>query len=112
MCFLRNSHPLGHVTLLVGEIQEGWNQTTGHVYSFHLDMVYVPFAHILLVKTQVTKPNEGIPSWRSGLAPAFGPGRDPGDPGSNPTSGSRRMDGIFPSSHCLKGYSVWPPRAD
>ena len=30
----------------------------------------------------------GIPGWRSGLAPAFGPGRDPGDPGSNPTSGS------------------------
>ncbi|XP_077762243.1 jupiter microtubule associated homolog 2 isoform X1 [Canis aureus] len=31
----------------------------------------------------------GIPGWRSGLAPAFGSGRDPGDPGSNPTSGSR-----------------------
>ena len=31
---------------------------------------------------------DGIPGWRSGLAPAFGPGRDPGDPGSNPTSGS------------------------
>ncbi|CAK7291189.1 Leucine-rich repeat-containing protein 37A [Vulpes lagopus] len=31
----------------------------------------------------------GIPGWRSGLAPAFGPGCDPGDPGSNPTSGSR-----------------------
>ena len=30
----------------------------------------------------------GIPGWRSGLALAFGPGRDPGDPGSNPTSGS------------------------
>ena len=30
----------------------------------------------------------GIPGWRSGLVPAFGPGRDPGDPGSNPTSGS------------------------
>uniref|UniRef100_A0A8I3PF49 Transcription initiation factor IIA gamma chain n=1 Tax=Canis lupus familiaris TaxID=9615 RepID=A0A8I3PF49_CANLF len=24
----------------------------------------------------------GIPGWRSGLAPAFGPGCDPGDPGS------------------------------
>ena len=33
---------------------------------------------------------QGIPGWRSGLAPAFGPGRDPGDLGSNPTSGSRR----------------------
>ena len=30
----------------------------------------------------------GNPGWRSSLAPAFGPGRDPGDPGSNPTSGS------------------------
>ena len=30
----------------------------------------------------------GIPGWRSDLEPAFGPGRDPGDPGSNPTSGS------------------------
>ena len=26
------------------------------------------------------------------MAPAFGPGRDPGDPGSNPTSGSRCME--------------------
>ena len=30
----------------------------------------------------------GIPGWLSGLAPAFGPGRDPGVPGSSPTSGS------------------------
>ena len=30
----------------------------------------------------------GIPGWRNGLAPAFGPGRDPGDPGSSPTLGS------------------------
>ena len=34
----------------------------------------------------------GIPGWRSGLAPAFGPGRNPGDPGSNSTSGSRCME--------------------
>ena len=34
----------------------------------------------------------GIPGWRSGLAPAFGPGRDPGDPGSDPTSGSQCME--------------------
>ena len=30
----------------------------------------------------------GIPGWPSGLVPAFGPGRDPGDLGLNPTSGS------------------------
>ena len=29
----------------------------------------------------------GIPGWLSGLAPAFGPGRDPGVLGSNPSSG-------------------------
>ena len=33
----------------------------------------------------------GIPGWRSGLAPAFGPRRDPGDPGLNPMSGSRYL---------------------
>ena len=40
----------------------------------------------------------GIPGWRSGLAPAFGPGRDPGDPGSNPTSGPRCMEPASPSA--------------
>ena len=30
----------------------------------------------------------GIPGWLSGLAPAFGSGRDPGALGSSPTSGS------------------------
>ena len=30
----------------------------------------------------------GIPGWLSGLVPAFGPGHDPGVPGSSPTSGS------------------------
>ncbi|CAD7691770.1 unnamed protein product [Nyctereutes procyonoides] len=37
--------------------------------------------------------------WHSGLAPAFGPGRDPGDPGSNPTSGSRCMEPASPSAY-------------
>ena len=37
----------------------------------------------------------GIPGWRSGIAPAFGPGRDPGDPGSNPMSG---MEPASPSA--------------
>ena len=44
-------------------------------------------------KTRAT----GIPGWRSGLAPAFGPGRDPGDPGSSPASGSRCMEPASPS---------------
>ena len=41
----------------------------------------------------------GIPGWCSGLAPAFGPGRDPGDPGSTPTSGSRCMEPASPSAY-------------
>ena len=40
----------------------------------------------------------GIPGWRSSLAPAFGPGRNPGDPGSNPTSGPRCMEPASPSA--------------
>ena len=42
--------------------------------------------------------NLGIPGWRSSLAPAFGPGPDPGDPGLNPTSGSRCMEPASPSA--------------
>ncbi|CAD7686103.1 unnamed protein product [Nyctereutes procyonoides] len=34
----------------------------------------------------------------NGLAPAFGPGRDPGDPGWNPTSGSQCMEPASPSA--------------
>ena len=47
---------------------------------------------LITVITSIKTNMFGIPGWRSGLAPAFGPGRDPGDPGSNPTSGSRCME--------------------
>ena len=40
----------------------------------------------------------GIPGWRSGLAPAFGGGCEPGDPGSNPTLGSQCMEPASPLS--------------
>ena len=45
----------------------------------------------------------GIPGWCSGLAPAFGPGRDPGDPGSSPRLGSRCMEPAFPSA-CVSAF--------
>ena len=48
----------------------------------------------------------GIPGWRSGLAPAFGPGHDPGDPGSNPTSGSRCMEPASPSAYVSASLCV------
>ena len=40
----------------------------------------------------------GIPGWRSSLVPAFGPGRETGDPGSNSTSGSQCMELASPSA--------------
>uniref|UniRef100_A0A8C0P2I2 Metadherin n=1 Tax=Canis lupus familiaris TaxID=9615 RepID=A0A8C0P2I2_CANLF len=43
----------------------------------------------------------GIPGWHSGLAPAFGPGRDPGDPGSNPASGLPVHGACFSLCLCL-----------
>ena len=42
----------------------------------------------------------GIPGWLSGLMPAFGPGCDPGVPGSSPTSGSLH-GACFSLSLCL-----------
>ena len=44
--------------------------------------------------------SQGIPGWLSGLVPAFGSGRDPGDPGSSPTLGSLR-GACFPLCLCL-----------
>ena len=64
----------------------------------------------VIIKTvnYLITPETGIPGWRSGLAPAFGPGRDPEDSGSNPTLGSRCMEPASPSacvsaslSHCV-----------
>ena len=49
---------------------------------------------------------EGIPGWRSGLVPAFGPGRDPGDPGSNPTSASQCMEPASPSAYVSASLSL------
>ena len=46
----------------------------------------------LILTNDKKKPGAGNPGWHSGLVPAFGSGRDPGDPGSNPTSGSRCME--------------------
>ena len=53
---------------------------------------------IISSKEKFKSRSVGIPRWRSGLAPAFGLGRDPGDPGSNPTSGSRCMEPASPSA--------------
>ena len=50
--------------------------------------------------------NLGIPGWCSGLAPAFGPGHDPGDPGSNPTSGSWCMEPASPSAYVSAPLSL------
>ena len=48
----------------------------------------------------------GIPGWCSGLAPAFGRGREPGDPGSSPTWGSRCMEPASPSAYVSASLSL------
>ena len=70
------------------------------VYSIKLfkKKVYEGIYEDRSIYTQDINLKIGIPGWRSGLAPAFGPGRDPGDPGSNPTSGSRCMEPASPSA--------------
>ena len=60
---------------------------------------------LLQEKIDLNNLTRGIPGWRSGLAPAFGPGSDPGDPGSNPTSGSRCMEPASPSAYVSASLS-------
>ena len=62
--------------------------------------------HLIWDNLQFESIHMGIPGWRSSLVPAFGPGRDPGDPGSNPTSGSRCMEPASPSACVSASLSV------
>ena len=41
-----------------------------------------------VIPFRLFKSLDGQPRWLGGLAPAFGPGQDPGDPGLSPVSGS------------------------
>ena len=49
---------------------------------------------------------EGTLGGAAGLTPAFGPGRNPGDPGSNPTSGSRCMEPASSSAYVSASLSL------
>ena len=55
---------------------------------------------------QTNDENPGIPGWRSGIVPAFGPGRNPGEPGLNPTSGSQCMEPVSPSAYASASLSL------
>ena len=66
-------------------------------YRKQIEHKYIS-SHTPIRIVTINNNKQGIPGWRSGLAPAFGPGRDPGDPGSNPTSGSRCMEPASPSA--------------
>ncbi|CAD7669432.1 unnamed protein product [Nyctereutes procyonoides] len=71
----------------------GFNPTFGRHGCLSMDLPPVGgFGMVFKVS------RKGIPGWRSGLAPDFSPGRDPGDPGSNPTSRSRCMEPASPSA--------------
>ena len=70
-------------------------------FSSYLSVTFDIIEDFLIPKTF-----SGIPGWRSGLAPAFGPGRDPGDPGSSPMSGSRCMEPASPSAYVSASLSL------
>ena len=72
-------------------IYEKWKNSNGHqIAKFHLLPKYY-HGH-----SDSEKECQGQPQWLSGLAPAFGPGCDPGDPGSSPTSGSNTWSLLLP----------------
>ena len=59
-----------------------------------------------IMETNENEDTMGMPGWRSGLAPAFGPGHDPGYPGSNPTSGAQCMEPASPSAYVSASLSL------
>ena len=73
--------------------------------NFHFILFFLPFPDVYLF-CFLNSIYEGIPGWLSGLVPAFGPGRDPGDLGSNPTSGSPCMEPASPSAYVSASLSV------
>ena len=98
-CGARTHNPKikSHMLSLIGLVQS--------VEHVTLDLGVVsssPTLGVEIIKNKIL----GIPGWRSGLAPAFGPGRDLGDPGSNPTSGSRCMEPASPSAYVSASLSL------
>ena len=55
--------------------------------SITIRCLFVVMIHIICDSFKTFIRGE-IPGWLSGLAPAFGPGQDPGVPGLSPVSGS------------------------
>ena len=99
----------------MGGIQEQAFIKKKHYSSFFCGLFgffiveFWPLSWVCFTKT-LHHPSEntlfGIPGWCSGLAPAFGPGRDPEDPGSNPTLGSWCMEPASPSARVSASLCV------
>ena len=94
LCLHEGSLGAGHAVGLT-RVQRHAPTTTAPTEHVHCSKnpqgsAFHPFFH--------RNPGSGIPGWCSGLAPAFGPGHDPGDPGSSPMSGSRCMEPASPSA--------------
>ena len=84
---------------------QGWRSfiiLSFNIYSSNKYLLNIYFVPNTVLNSEYVntfiKSVSGIPGWLSGLAPAFGPGRDPGDRGSGPMSGSRCMEPASPSA--------------
>ena len=79
------------------DIHSQKNETRPLSFTIHKDKLKMDERSNCETRVHQNPRGDGIPGWRSGLAPAFGPGRDPGDPGLNPMSGSRCIEPASPS---------------
>ena len=76
--------PISEVNTLLDYVTTCLAKISEEVYTTTLQL---PLTHTHLILIILS---DGIPGWLSGLATAFGPGRDLGVPGWSPTSGSLR----------------------
>ena len=76
------------ITFIVCLLQLQYKLHRGHSFLICFDHSCIPSTYstiwcIVNYQYIFETQSSGIPGWRSGLVPAFGPGCDPGDPGLN-----------------------------
>ena len=94
----KTTHLAGGIQWVAGCIGDSFPNFFPNILSSTLWGPYHLNTHQNVWNDFFKKLERGMPGWLSGLAPALGPGRDPGDLGSNPTLGSLCMESASPSA--------------